>query len=327
MCMVSFTRIKSYSSLEKMKHFNGVPTWAYVAITDRCSHKCSWCYGGFDGDLKDQMSIETFRIVADKAKRLGIVQMTLTGGEPTEHPDFREFVTISNEMGFVVHVCSHGEHIDAELAQFMAANGVRQVQLNFQGKKRHDQVHGIKGSYDKQITAINHLRAAGIGEVTTTFTIGAYNIKDMPDLFDEASALGVERLRVWETTGRGKPWLRDKEAVEIFTAAEKTARERGYNDVLSYDPEYPAQREIACPQLANVFMYITAQAKVRFCCAVPGGKELEIIDVVKHEPEEILKAYLAYNKRVQGNRKPWCVARLGFDPIIQEAPLLEQLPV
>ena len=324
MCMVSFTRTQSYSTLEKMKNFSGMPTWAYVVITDRCSHKCSWCFGGFDADLKDQMSVENFAIMAKKLKQLGIVQMTLAGGDPTEHPDFRQFVTISNELGFVIHVCSHGEHIDADLAEFMAANGVRQVQLNFQGKKRHDAVHGVKGSHDKQIEAIHHLRRAGVDEVAATFTVGAYNMKDLPELFDEASALGVERLRVWETTGRGKPWLRDKQAVEIFTAAEEAARERGYNDVLSYDPQYPAQREMFCPQLANIAMYITAEAKVRFCGAVPGGKEMEIIDILNHEPDEILAAYLAYNKRVQGNRKPWCVARLGFNPEEHQAPLETQ---
>lgn len=314
MCLVSFTRTQNYSTLEKMKHLSGTPVWAVIVITDRCSHKCSWCYGGFDADLHDQMSVDNFRIIAGKLRQMGIVQMTITGGDPTEHPDFREFLKIAHDHEFLIHVCSHGDFIDADLADYMSRHGVRQVQLNFQGKKRHDQIHGVAGSYDRLVAAIGYLRAAGIDEIATTFTVGAYNMKELPELFDEASSLDVERIRVWETTGYGKKWLRDKKAVEIFAAAEDAARERGYHDVLSYDPEYPAQRNVPCPQFANVVMYITAQSQVRFCGAVPGGDELNIIDMLTRTPEDIIATYLAFNRKIQGSNKPWCVARLGLDP-------------
>lgn len=314
MCMVSFTKQNSYSSLEKIKKFSGRPNWAYVVVTDRCSHKCSWCYGGFDADLKNEMSVAVFTQLTDKLQEMGVVQLTLAGGEPTEHPDFRDLLRIAHNKGFVIHICTHGEHIDQELAEFMVAHGVRQVQVNFQGRKRHDAVHGISGSHERQIAAIGHLHAAGIDEVTTTATVGAYNVKDLPEIFAEAADLGVKRLRVWETTGRGKPWLRDREAKAIFTAAEESARALGYQDILSYDPEYQAPRMVACPQFANLYMYITVEAKLRFCGAVPGGKELEIIDLLNHSADEIIAAYIDFNRKIQGNRKPWCVARLGFDP-------------
>jgi MoaA/NifB/PqqE/SkfB family radical SAM enzyme len=45
MCMVSFSKEKSYSSKNKLKGFDNTPKWAYIEITNACSHKCAWCYG------------------------------------------------------------------------------------------------------------------------------------------------------------------------------------------------------------------------------------------------------------------------------------------
>jgi MoaA/NifB/PqqE/SkfB family radical SAM enzyme len=313
MCMVAFARGERYSSLEKVADFTDRPRWAYVVICDNCSHHCAWCYGGFDQDLDGAMPPAAFAALMEKMRAIGVRQVTLAGGEPTEHPEFREIVRIADELGFLIHVASHGEHIDEELAGYLARHHVRQVQLNFQGRRAHDAIHGVAGSHEKQRAAIAHLQAAGI-EVTTTTVVGRYNIRLLDEVLGEAAELGVDRLRVWESTGRGNPWRKDLEAVEIFEAAQATAEGLGYGHSLSYDPQFEGDATVACPQLSNLFLYITHRGILRFCGAVVGGAELEIIDCNEATPEEILAAYLAYNARVLAGRRPWCPARLGMDP-------------
>jgi MoaA/NifB/PqqE/SkfB family radical SAM enzyme len=312
MCMVAFSRTTSYSALEKVERLTDRPTWAYIVLTDACSHRCAWCYGGFNESLSHEMAADTFSLVLQRLEEIGVVQVTLAGGEPTEHPRFRDYLAETDERGFLIHIASHGEHIDADLAAFMAAHRVRQVQLNFQGRRFHDRIHGVAGSHARQIAAARHLLAHGI-EVTTTTVVGKYNLAAVEAIFSEAAALGVDRLRVWESTGRGNPWRKDLEAREIFEHCQAVARRLGYTHTLSYDPEFRGDVTVACPQMAGMHMYITSQATLRFCGAVPGGPELESVDLTECSADELLAAYRNLNATVQGEREIWCPARLGLD--------------
>ena len=126
MCLISFSKKKSYSSKDKIDRFDGLPKWGYIDITSKCSHGCAWCYGGFDGNLTSEMNIEDFRVILDKLKVIGVTQITITGGEPTEHPQFLEFVKEAGE--FTVHLCTHGDW-SKDYSKDMRDLGVRQVQL------------------------------------------------------------------------------------------------------------------------------------------------------------------------------------------------------
>jgi len=311
MCMVAFSRRQEYSALKKVSAHKGDPTWAYIVITDACSHKCAWCYGGFNEALSGNMSIDLYRTILAKLGELGVVQVTLAGGEPTEHPQFREFVREACAAGFIVHLATHGEHIDDELVSYLKQCGVHQIQFNYQGSKYHDSIHGIAGSYRKQIVGMKLDLNAGI-EVTANVTIGKYNVENLEEIFDEAHKLGCDRIRIWESTGRGKPWLKEYSPKQIFERAEIAARSIGYDHSLSYDPEYSGSVNVPCLQFSNVFLYITHDGFLRFCGAVPGGNELLIADFSQEPAAVILEKYKVYNKQRQGAAKCWCPARYGF---------------
>lgn len=310
MCLVSFSRTPHYSALKKLES-KLLPAWAYVVICDDCTHRCGWCYGEFNHDLHQQMSFDAFKTIVLKLKEMGVAQLSFAGGEPTEHPEFRQFVEYAAAEGFILHVVSHGEHIDAELAQFLADQRVEQVQINWQGSRHHDAVHGVVGAYDKAVRAIKCLSAVGI-ETTTTITVGRYNLPHIDEIMAEAAHLGVTRLRVWEATGYGNPFRKGETAKEIFEHCQEAAAQLGYTHCLSYDPEFRGDVWVPCLQFSNLFMYINSHGKLEFCGAV--ANTVEIADFLNPEwsGEQIRQAYLARNAALLGNDKPYCVAREGF---------------
>jgi len=210
MCLVSFSKERDYSSKSKLRGFDNTPKWAYIEITNACTHKCAWCYGGFNLDKSDYMSVSEFETLATKAKEIGITQITLSGGEPTEHPDFEEIMSIACKE-FKVNIATHGDWSE-DYSGLMLLFGVKQVQFNYQGSKRHDGVHKVI-SYDKQVKAMKAVKNLGI-DVVGTVTVGAYNLKDINSIFKELDDIGVSRLRVWEATGLGNAFKKDKEAEE-----------------------------------------------------------------------------------------------------------------
>jgi MoaA/NifB/PqqE/SkfB family radical SAM enzyme len=313
MCLVSFAKTSNYSALKKLRN-KSMPAWGYVVICDDCSHKCSWCYGEFNYDLHHWMPFEDFKTILAKLKEMGTLQISLAGGEPTEHPEFRRFVAYANEQGFLIHVVSHGEHIDAELAGYLKQHNVDQVQINWQGSRNHDRVHGVPGAYQSARNALAHLEEVGI-ETAANITVGKYNLPHIAEIMREAAELNVTRLRVWETTGYGTPYLKGLEAQSIFQYCREAAQQLGYEHCLSYDPAYQGDVSVACLQFSNLFMYIDSHGKLNFCGAVPNTVQLADFLDPALSGTQIQAIYLRKNEELLGGRDPYCVAREGFDRI------------
>ena len=303
MCLVSFSKEKSYSSKQKVDKFDGLPKWGYIDITSKCSHGCAWCYGGFNEDLNSEMSLNEFRTVLSKLKVMGLHQITITGGEPTEHPQFLEFVAEATK-DFMVHVCSHGDWTQ-DWAKDLAKLGVSQIQFNYQGSKRHDNVHQVLGSYLKQVTAIKQSIKAGV-ETVGTVTVGAYNLKDIDGIFKEMSDLGVSRLRVWEATGKGNKWRKDKEAKEIFDICKNSASALGFNFVQSYDPDIVGDVNAHCPAQMQMFMYINSDSELIFCPATDQLLDKPIASFKEDTYQAIQNKYSAFMNSLSAGT---CLAR------------------
>ena len=321
MCLVSFSKTDNYSALKKVE-YRSQPAWAYFHICDDCSHKCPWCYGEFNLNRSSLMSLEDFKTITAKLKQIGTLQITLSGGEPTEHPQFREFVKHAAANGFMIHIASHGEHIDEEVAGFLAAQNVAQVQFNWQGSRYHDRMHGVKGAYEKAVKAVGYVLAEGI-EATTTITVGKYNLPHIEEIMGEAVALGVSRLRVWESTGVGNAWRKGLEAVHIFERCREVAAGFGYNHTLSYDPLFQGDVTVPCIQFSNLTMCIESTGKLVFCKAVPDNFEMtDLLDPSLDGPA-IREIYLRKNREALAGREPFCPAREGFDrKAASEAPVV-----
>lgn len=302
MCLVSFSKDKSYSSKQKVDHFNGTPKWGYIDITSKCSHGCAWCYGGFNEDLNSEMSFNDFKNVLAKLKVMGVTQVSMTGGEPTEHPQFLQMVSEATKH-FMVHICTHGDWA-CNWAKDLALLGVSQIQFNYQGSKRHDNVHQVLGSYLKQVTAIKQTLSAGIESVCTV-TVGAYNFNSIDEIFDEISDLGLDRIRVWESTGKGNKWRKDKEVKEIFNKCKESASNLGYNFVQSYEPEVVGDVNAHCPAQMQMFMYINSKSELIFCPATDQLLDKPIASFKNDTSSKILLSYKSFMNSVGAG----CLAR------------------
>jgi len=307
MCLISFSKKKAYSSKEKVDKFDGSPKWGYIDITSKCSHGCAWCYGGFNEDLNSEMSLSDFKGVLSKLKVMGVTQISITGGEPTEHPQFLDFIKEATK-GFMVHVCTHGDW-NQNYALELAKTGVSQVQFNYQGSKRHDNVHQVLGSYLKQVNSIKQSIKAGL-ETVCTVTIGAYNLGDIDSIFKEISDFGVDRIRIWEATGKGNKWRKDKEAKEIFDKCKDSASKLGFNFIQSYDPEMNGDVNAHCPAQMKMFMYINSKSELIFCPATDQLLDKPIASFKEDTDRSILNKYKEFMDETSKDGIS-CLAREG----------------
>ncbi|HPN30996.1 MAG TPA: radical SAM protein [bacterium] len=305
MCLVSFSKKKYYNSLDKINKFQGSPTWGYIDITNACNHFCPWCYNG-----KPQnpifMKLNDFKNILIKFSDIGIYQITITGGEPTLHPEFKKFVKSAKK--FNLHIASNGDFISDKLAGFLAENNVKQVQFNFQGSRFHDKIHNVKGCYEKLKKSVDNVLKSGISAVTMT-TIGDYLINFIDEIFREADELGIERIRVWEAAGKfGTDWMTNKDIKSIFEKCRFEAEKLGFIHSLSYEPLFDGDVNFKCPQLQNLILSVKTDGRIT-CGVAETVFDNTITNIFETETNEILKKYRAFNKKILGKKKAFCFAR------------------
>ncbi len=309
MCLVSFSKIESYGALEKVCP-SRTPSWCYIEIVNYCSHSCVWCYGDYGKqNHKKSISLADFDLILNKLDLLNIKQITLSGGEPLEHPNFADILGICKNYNFKINLASNGARINQDIVTLLAENGVNQVQINWQGSKHHSNIHN--DNLQNVIAGIKLLRKADIQVVTNT-TIGVYNIMDLQGVFEEAAALDVDRLRVWEIAGVNGSTIKEEEIINWFNLAKHAASKLGYKYILSYDPLYKGDVSVSCPQRSNVLIFVDVEGNVRNClsCSKIDKYKLPILNLLNTKliPDEMLNRYLLNNKYVFSNNIQ-CLAR------------------
>lgn len=311
MCQVSYSKKTDYKSKQKIINFKGTPKWAFIEITNKCSHKCSWCYGGFDKELKEEeISIKDFKLLTKKLKEIGILQITLSGGEPTNHSKFEDILSLCD--GFITNITSHGEWDEPYvMAKMMKKYNVNQVQFNYQGSDAHDNIHQIRGSFNSQLVALHATKSENI-EVVGSLTVGKYNLDKLEDIFNELNTLDVDRLRVWETTGYGNKFRKDIDTKEIFDKAELAAKKLGYNYIQSYEPLVEGDMFVPCIAMQGMAMHINYKCEHIFCGAVSHLLDKPLSNIITNSVEEILNNYKNFINTNKENI-PFCMSRRALN--------------
>ncbi len=83
---------------------------ASIEITSTCCFKCRHCY--IDKANCGFMQLSSFARILKELKKQGCVYLTLTGGEATLHPQFREMYLLAYNSGFIITLFSNGYQID-----------------------------------------------------------------------------------------------------------------------------------------------------------------------------------------------------------------------
>jgi MoaA/NifB/PqqE/SkfB family radical SAM enzyme len=301
MCLVSFSKNKDYSSKDKFSSWNKKsPVWAYIELTDYCSHNCAWCYGDFPNGTDKSLSLDDYRNVLGKLKAIGVKQLSIGGGEPTEHPKFNEILSITQEFEFSnVHLLTHGDNLSVDN---LIKYGVDSVHFNYQGSEQHENVHGTP--YETQLDSVLKVINSTL-EATATITVGAYNLESISEIVKEVSDIGFDRIRFWEATGVGSSFLKDLNSDDVFDVCSKESKKNGYLYSHSYDPQYKkADINVPCIQASNLGMYIDYQGMVKYCGATKDSKF--ITSILDNTSEYVVDAYTEFNSHYSCNN---CEAR------------------
>lgn len=168
------------------------PLKALIELTTRCNYRCGHCYNfnrhnpTYKGD-KGLSTEEVLALISELAK-LGVVELTFSGGEPLLRPDIAQLIAHSYSLHLITLLKTNGSLLDAELLAELAETGLSEVEITIYGfsAESHDAFTGVKGSFEATLQAIEEFGSYSSElKVFVTAAVLAHNHQELhlqPDL-------------------------------------------------------------------------------------------------------------------------------------------------
>jgi len=119
-----------------------------IELTSRCNERCIHCYIPHENKNEDIEPV-LFYNVLEQCKEMGVLSLTLSGGEPMMHKNFCEFLHKCKEYDFSVNILSNLTLLNDEIISEMKENRLSSVQVSLYSMNPdiHDEITQLKGSF------------------------------------------------------------------------------------------------------------------------------------------------------------------------------------
>jgi pyrroloquinoline quinone biosynthesis protein E len=232
------------------------PIGLVAELSHRCPQSCVYCSNPVDLERKSaEISTESWRRVFRQAAELGVLQLHLSGGEPSVRGDLDALVEQASAVDLYSNLITSGVLLDQERLGRLVDAGLDHVQLSVQGASSAcaDKIAGLDGAHQKKLEFAGWVRQAGL-PLTINAVMHRQNLDELEELIELAVEVDASRIEVAHTQYYG--WAlenRDalmptREQVREATATVERARRRlkGTLRIDYVTPDYYASRPKAC---------------------------------------------------------------------------------
>lgn len=133
---------------DSIRHF--LPTKLHIELTNKCNLKCIHC---FHDEEYSSLSFEKLNDLFEELRNSQFIQLTLTGGEITLLPYWKEIVTSAQRNGMIVSILSNFTLMDYSDADFLIDANIHSVKTSLYSSSPeiHDRVTRVRGSFEKHL--------------------------------------------------------------------------------------------------------------------------------------------------------------------------------
>ena len=285
----------------------GPPIGILAELTHRCPLQCPYCSNPVKL-LKavGELDTDTWLSVFEQAADLGILQVHLSGGEPTLRSDLDRMVETLSRRGVYTNLITAGVTLKRDMLARLVEAGLDHVQLSIQGADAEttELIGHYKGGYEAKIEVARNVREVGL-PLTINAPIHRHNIGQVEQFIDLALDLDADRLEIANVQYYGWAYLNrstllpELEDVERQIELVENARERlaGILNIDFVTPDYFADYPKPCMGgWGEDAMAITPDGFVLPCHAAQTIPDLEFDNVSNMPLAEIWEASSAFER-------------------------------
>lgn len=283
------------------------PLWLLAEVTYRCPLHCAFCYNPTDYDkhTQNELSTEQWIQALRDARKMGAIQLGISGGEPLLRDDIEDIVIEAKKLGYYSNLITSGVGLTEKRIQAFKDGGLDHIQLSM-----HDITEEINNfitntktfELKKKVAAM--IKAHGYPMVLNV-VIHRYNIGHMKEILEMAEALGADYIELantqyygWSLVNRSQlmPLKEQVEEAERITN-EYRDKVNGKMKIFFVVPDYFGDRPKKCMNgWGEVFMIVTANGDVLPCHSARVLPNMQFPNVRDSGLEYAWKESPAFNK-------------------------------
>lgn len=153
---------KRLQMAEKGEILTDFPVEILIKTTLNCNHACPRCPHGMGITPRGReydMKFETLKKVLDEGSLKGLQSVVFTGGEPTLHPEFVNFIAYTSSKNFPdISIITNGSLLSDKMIDAIVDHGVTRINISFDSitPNTYKKVRGVD-AYAKVTGNINRL--------------------------------------------------------------------------------------------------------------------------------------------------------------------------
>jgi PqqA peptide cyclase len=283
------------------------PLWLLAEITYRCPLHCAFCYNptNYADYTKNELGTEEWIKVLRDARKLGALQLGISGGETLLRDDIEDIVIEANHLGYYSNLITSGVGLTEKRIDAFKSGGLDHIQLSM-----HDITEEISNFVtDTSTFKLKQKVAAMIKDrdypMVLNVVIHRYNIGHIKEILEMAEALGADYVELANTQYYGWSLINRNQLMptkEQIDEAEKITNEfRKYignkMKIFFVVPDYYAERPKKCMNgWGEVFMIVTANGDVLPCHSARVLPDMNFPNVTNNDLKEIWYDSSAFNK-------------------------------
>ncbi len=247
----------------RLRHF---PLFGTFELTPLCNLRCPMCYVRLDPMAAAQqgcgMSAESWLEIGRQARDLGLLFVTLTGGEPLLHPAFPEIYRGLSELGLLVSVYSNGCLIDEKILTLWREYPPHSVKLSLYGAsdETYAQMCGVSDGYTRVMRALEGMQTADLSFYCTA-TVVRENRADIGRLYALSREKGFPFFHTLGVTTSARGALSDPLSSRLTVLEEGWTRERLEKERIPSPSPLPFSR---CAG-HGISFFLTWHGHLQFC--------------------------------------------------------------
>ena len=283
------------------------PLWLLAEVTYRCPLHCAFCYNPTDYDkhTQNELSTEQWINALRDARKMGAIQLGISGGEPLLRDDIEEIVIEAKKLGYYSNLITSGVGLTEKRIQAFKEGGLDHIQLSM-----HDITEEINNFITNTKTFELKKKVAAMIKnhgypMVLNVVIHRYNIGHIKEILEMAEALGADYVELANTQYYGWSLVNRSQLMplkEQIDEAERITNEFRHKvsnkmKIFFVVPDYFGDRPKKCMNgWGEVFMIVTANGDVLPCHSARVLPNMQFPNVREHGLEYAWKESPAFNK-------------------------------
>lgn len=179
----------------------------WVRLTFDCNDHCVFCLDAHThtGEMRDKNEVKAQIL---DGRRKGATRLILSGGEPTIHPNFVDFVRLGRLAGYrKIQTVTNGRLF--RYREFLGKaldEGLSEITFSIHGPNArvHDALVGTKGAFEEELTGLKNALADGRPIVNIDIVINRANVKHLPEMLRMYTEMGVGEFDLLQVVPFGR---------------------------------------------------------------------------------------------------------------------------